>query len=315
THDNLTKLANRLSLFDKLSDLIKLSRRNNYNFAILFIDVDKFKEINDLYGHAIGDHILLECADRLARAVRATDIIARLGGDEFVIILTNLSQETDVERVSETLIESFSEAFIVDENHHYLGISIGITLYPKDAIEADELINKADYAMYFAKQQGGNIYKYYTEELNQQNSLKKSMLYDLQKALDNNEFTIYYQPIINSSTNIIRGFEVLIGWVKKNKIILPIEFIKIAEDNGLTVPIGEWLLESIIQEIANNTVYSDLNLIISINISMHQLLSKEFYQKFEQLLAKHKVNGRNIEIEITENILQENSKFIANILY
>jgi diguanylate cyclase (GGDEF)-like protein/PAS domain S-box-containing protein len=315
-HDSLTKLPNRYMLNNYINNALASPNKKNSQFAVMFIDLDNFKNINDSLGHNIGDLVLKYAANRLKSSIRESDLIARYGGDEFVIVLENISRE-EITLISKRMLAKFKNPFQVDEHELFISPSIGISFYPEDGSEIDNIIKNADVAMYVAKENGKNNYNFFTPELNNKILRKVELENGLRKALKNNEFILYYQPEIDLSTGDIYGVEALIRWNHPTLgMISPSEFIPLAEETGIINDIGEWVLENACRQ---NKLWQDLGLAkipISINVSAIQLQSSEFVKKVEKYLDMTKLEPEYLIVEFTESILQntENSSRIIDVL-
>jgi len=248
--DPLTGLPNRRMFHDRLEQEIKKSHRAELPLALLFLDLDRFKEVNDTLGHGMGDLLLQEAAQRISGCVRETDTVARLGGDEFTLILGELDDPGSIERVSQNILGRLSEPFLLEKEVVYVSASIGITLYPSDAEDIDTLLKHADQAMYAAKQQGRNRFSYFTASMQEAAESRMILASDLRHALEAGQFKVYYQPIIDLDTGLIHKAEALLRWKHpKHGFINPAEFIPIAEDTGLIVDIGNWVFEEAARQV------------------------------------------------------------------
>ncbi|SEM69906.1 PAS domain S-box-containing protein/diguanylate cyclase (GGDEF) domain-containing protein [Candidatus Frackibacter sp. WG12] len=300
-HDALTNLPNRNLLNEQLKQSLIDAKEDNQILAILFIDLDRFKMINDTIGHNIGDLVLQQVAKKLAKCIRNHDIVARLGGDEFVILMKNINKK-QVRKVAERIIDEFSSPFIVEDYEIFTSPSIGISLYPKDGDEAETLIKYADIAMYSVKEKGKNNYQFYNSQLNRMLSRKSKLENGLRKALDKNELSIYYQPQVNLKTGKIIGMEALLRWHHpKLGFISPAEFIPIAEETGLIMPIGEWVLRTACKQ---NKIWQHAGLepiSIAVNVSAHQFQSENFVEQITNTLNETQLKPSCLELEITEN--------------
>ncbi len=307
-YDILTGLPNRVLFLDRLTQEIKRARRFNYNLAILYIDLDRFKCINDTFGHDSGDMLLRSTAARIAECVRESDTVSRMSGDEFTLILSNLQDKKDVESISEKIITKLSLPYELYEANCSVTPSIGISLYPTDGEDMDTLLKNADMAMYNAKKYGGNTWLYYRPDMNDSINERREMESDLRRAIDNNEFLLHYQPQIDIKTGRIVGVEALIRWLHpKRGLIYPGEFISIAEDCGLIVPMGERILRTACEQNADwqKTGVAPLNM--AVNLSLRQLYTQHnLVEMVSQILFETELQPECLEIEITESFCMQN---------
>jgi diguanylate cyclase (GGDEF)-like protein/PAS domain S-box-containing protein len=304
-HDSLTGLPNRYCLEEYLSELMMEDEIEKQGFALLFIDLDRFKTINDSLGHKFGDLVLEQAAAVMSKSVGDNGSIFRCGGDEFVIVIKSAEEETVV-REAEKLIDGFSKVFELGGYDMYITPSIGVSLYPKDAEDVETLIKYADTAMYTAKGKGRNNFQFYTAGLNQITSHKMKLEGGLRKALQKGEFQLYYQPQIKLEDGSLFAAEALIRWFHpKLGMISPAEFIPIAEETGLIVPIGEWVLREACKQAAKWQAMGLSNLGIAVNVSNYQLKNKDFYKTLTGVLEETHLNPSFLELEITESILKD----------
>lgn len=304
THDPLTKLPNRVLFLDRLDQLIEQAKRHASQFAIIFFDLDRFKLINDSLGHNAGDELLKVVAERLQKKIRKSDSLARFGGDEFVVIATNLHHEGDAILVVNHLFETFRDPFNILNHEFMMGSSAGISIYPKNGENMQDLLRNADSAMYKAKESGGNQFQFYTEELSEQNIKRLEMESDLNNALLNNEFVLYYQPQYNINTKKMLSVEALLRWnhPKKGRI-LPLDFIFLAEETGLIVSIGEWVL---MEACAQNKRWQNAGfpkIPVSVNMTSKEVKQPDLVLKIKDILNKTGLEPRYLEIELTENVI------------
>ncbi len=312
--DSLTGLPNRTLFLDRLEQEIKKAHRNNSHISLMFIDLDRFKEINDTLGHDAGDQLLKEVSKRLNACLRESDTVARLGGDEFTVILGEHSIIGTEELIAQKILDCLAVPFLLNTETIYLSASIGITVYPEDATSSEELIKNADRSMYAAKKAGRNQYQYFTASMQENAKSRLRMISDLHLAIKNNEFFLVFQPIINLSSSEIRKAEALIRWKHPIKgLISPLEFISIAEEVGLIKEIGQWVFEESSKQIKRLEKLSIKNFQISINKSPVQFNSSEDKNNswFEYLKSLD-LSGENICIEITEGLLLDTSKTIKD---
>lgn len=303
--DNVTGLPNRHMFHDRLEQEIKKAHRAGLQMALLFIDLDRFKEINDTLGHDIGDILLTETARRIISCVRESDTVARLGGDEFTVILSEVSDTRNVERLSQDILKVLAESFQLQDEVVYISASIGITLFPDDASNVEELLRNADQAMYVAKNQGRNQASYFTAALQEAAQERRRLTHDLRGALTNNQLVIYFQPVINLATGYIHKAEALIRWQHPERgLIHPMEFIPLAEETGLINEIGDWVFKEAARWAKRWCDQFDKSFQISVNVSPIQFLSEELScDVWSAYLRDIDLAGKNIVIEITEGLL------------
>ncbi|MCP3851710.1 MAG: EAL domain-containing protein, partial [Gammaproteobacteria bacterium] len=314
-YDNLTKLPNRLLLSDRLSQTIKQAHRDMQKVAVLFIDLDHFKEINDSLGHNVGDIILKKTAARLKLCVRETDTVARLGGDEFTIILTNINDNNIIIDIANKIIHSLQNSFFVNEHELYVTSSIGISIYPSDAGSVENLLRNADAAMYKAKDKGRNTYQFYTEDMTQKAFEHILMESNLRHALENNELILYYQPQVNGHTHQIIGMEALVRWQHPQLgLISPDRFIPLAEKTGLIIPLGERVFDLATKQMTLWRQTQKINARVAINLSAKQLQQKNIVEILLNKLKENDCKPNWIEFEITENYIMENPEQAISIL-
>ncbi len=315
THDRLTALPNRTLLEDRLEHAYNIAQRYKQLTAVLFIDLDDFKPINDAFGHGIGDEVLKEVSERLRCNARNSDTLARLGGDEYILLLTEISHEYQVTAIAERIIESIDHAFIINDLELHITCSIGISLFTEQLDNAQTLLQQADMAMYRAKQNGRNTYNIYTSDLDQSANDNMQLRNDLRSAIQNDQLLLHYQPQIDGRTGKIAGIEALLRWNHPLRgMISPADFIHLAEANGQIVPIGQWVLE---QTCAFIRELLELNLCdcpISINVSPVQLQRQAFDQVVMDALAASGLAAKYLELEITESILLSDMERVLKML-
>lgn len=312
--DVLTGLPNRSMFYDRLKQEIKKSFRDGLSLAVLFIDLDRFKDINDTLGHGVGDILLREAARRLCLCVRETDCVARLGGDEFTVILTDLLTANDVDRIAQTILRKFSEPFQLEDEIAYLSASIGISLYPEDTDDIDILIKNADQAMYAAKNQGRDRYNYFTPIMQQAAQNRMRLANDMRSALAENQFTVHYQPIVELATGSIQKAEALLRWRHPIRDwVSPAEFIPIAEETRMIVEIGDWVFGEAVQQVQKWRKRYHHDFQISINKSPAQFRNLEASRTgWLEQLKKRGLPGQSILVEITEGLLLDASSAITD---
>jgi diguanylate cyclase (GGDEF)-like protein/PAS domain S-box-containing protein len=308
THDQLTGLLGRALLRDKTVEAVERARRYGTKVAVFVIDLDQFKRINDSLGHASGDQILIEAASRLRRSVRSTDVVARVGGDEFVVVMPDITSLADVEQCAANLVMKLSPEIQVDEQLINVTASVGVCVYPDFASDAKHLLKRADSAMYVAKENGRNQHQVFSEDMLKETADRLSMEHALRHALANGELCLHYQPQVSLTTGLVTGMEALLRWNHPRLgSVPPAQFIPLAEETGLIVPIGEWVFRTACMEgkALQDELGSDLT--ISVNLSPRQFQQRNIVQVIEHALAVSGLAARNLEIEITENMLMVNS--------
>lgn len=303
-HDFLTKLPNRMLLEDRLRQTIIQAQRQPQQFAVLFIDLDRFKSINDSYGHPVGDRLLQTVAERLKSAVRSSDTICRQGGDEFLILLHHIHDADDAARIADTIILSVGDPYTVDGHLLNTSPSIGIALYPDDGVDAETLIKNADTAMYVSKENGRNNYHFFRPEMNERTQARLSIEDGLRRALANHELELYYQPQVAVSSGRVVGIEALLRWNDpEHGIRMPATFIPIAEETGLIVAIGTWVLRQACRQARHWREAGLYQLPVSINVAALQFAAPDFCQIVQMTLAAENLGPDAIELEVTESML------------
>ncbi|MFQ3277187.1 MAG: diguanylate cyclase (GGDEF)-like protein, partial [Colwellia sp.] len=306
-HDPLTGLPNRLLFQDRLHQAIALSKRNKYKFALLFMDLDNFKIINDTMGHDAGDELLKQVSLIISGTGRETDTVARLGGDEFAFIINKINTVEGAMIFAKRINTLLKTPIAVNGNNINMGSSIGVTIYPDDANNSEELVRNADIAMYQAKDNGRNTTCFFTQEMNVKLQKNKEILTDLAESLTQGQFELYYQPLFAINNNSLVGAEALIRWHHPEKgMIPPDQFIAVAEQSGLINELGDWVLAQVCREIKSFVNAGILAIRVAINISPVQFRRKDFLQNMLMILAQHDVSADCIELEITEGAVMYN---------
>ena len=302
-HDALTDLPNRVLLRERLEDELKRVKRGEC-LAVFCLDLDHFKDINDTLGHPTGDELLKVVADRLRRCTREPDTIARLGGDEFAIIMTAMQQPMDAVALARRVRESIAKPYHLNGHQVVVDISIGISVAPVDATEPDQLLKNADMALYGAKADGRGAYRFFEPEMDARMQARRELEMDLRNALANKEFELYYQPLVNLQSNAISAFEALLRWNHpKRGLISPGEFVPVAEETGLIIPLGEWVLRKACEEAATWPE----NIKVAVNLSPFQLKSRNLVEIVMSALAASGISGSRLQLEITESVLMQNT--------
>jgi diguanylate cyclase (GGDEF)-like protein len=305
-------------LHDRLEQGVLNAARHHTGFAFMFIDLDRFKTINDSLGHQVGDELLKGVAARLMTCVRASDTVARLGGDEFAVILENLRDDDDegAQQVAEKMIASMAAPMLIDNQPLSTSCSIGISLYPADGRDSATLMKNADVAMYYAKEKGRNNYQFFSAEMNARAQERLSVENYLRLALKRNELVLHYQPRMKVASGELVGVEALIRWQHPRRgLLAPGKFIDVAEDSGLIVPIGEWVLEHACEQIRLWQRAVKPGLRMSVNISVGQLLDGErLYRAVAQAVKRARIDPATLELELTESHLMQNIEEKAALL-
>ena len=314
-YDELTGLPNRFLSLDRLTQLINESRRTGEMAAVLFIDLDDFKKVNDTLGHETGDKLLVEAADRLSASLRSSDTVGRLGGDEFIFLLSGLENGGAAGPISEHLLNRFRSSFIVDGRGLTLTLTIGISIYPDDGQSTSDLLRNADAAMYHTKEQGRNSYYYFTDSMNEGVSRRLAIEEQMHGAIERGEFEVYYQPQIDITTGLAIGSEALLRW--RNPAlgaVQPTEFISIAEQTGYIAALGNYVLRQALSANSRWRRAVGRDLRTSINLSPRQFRDTELFSTINGLLAEHGVPGSCLEMEITEGMLISGAQAINEAL-
>jgi diguanylate cyclase (GGDEF)-like protein len=314
-HDPLTELPNRLLFIDRLERSISKARRFNKQLAVLFIDLDRFKKINDSLGHTVGDKLLRLVAQRFQSCIRNEDTVSRLGGDEFTVIMESLNKPQHATVSAQKLIESMAEAFEIEGHKLFITTSIGISLYPQDGNVAEELLRNADSAMYRAKDEGRNTFQFYTADMTEQAFERILMEANLRRALEKQELVVYYQPQVVMETREIIGLEALVRWEHPELgLVSPARFIPLAEDNGLIIPIGEYVLASACRQMVAWRKEGLNPGKVSVNLSGRQLQKKDLLQMISLTMAETGCKPEWLELEVTEGFIMNNPKYSISLL-
>lgn len=300
-HDELTGLPNKNLLVDRIDQSIKTSSRENQSMAILFLDLDRFKNVNDSLGHNVGDILIQEVSTRLHKILRSRDTVSRNGGDEFVVVLERLVDAKEAVYVAKKIIACLMKTFDIQSHKVHIGVSIGISIYPTDGDKSTILLRNADTAMYRAKKSGGNQVQFYDESMSNQLRNRLALENELHAALLNNEFYIVYQPQVDCITGKTTGFESLLRW-SNNKCgeVSPVTFVPLLEETGLIYSVGEWVVKEVIEFVQNQ---SPSDLVYAINLSVLQFNSYKFIDFLKKEIDKSGINPGQIEFEITESLL------------
>jgi diguanylate cyclase (GGDEF)-like protein/PAS domain S-box-containing protein len=315
-HDFLTGLPNRLLLNDRIGQAILLAQRHLHLVAVLFLDLDGFKHINDSLGHPVGDKLLQSVAGRLSDCVRSPDTVSRQGGDEFVVLLPEVKRAEDIASAARRMLRAVEKAHFIDVHELHVTASIGVSHYPDDGLDAETLIKNADTAMYQAKEDARHSYKFFRPEMNVRAVERQSVEEDLRRALELKEFTLYYQPKIHLNTGAIIGAEALIRWTSPTRgQVPPLDFIPIAEDSGLILPIGAWVLR---EACAQARAWVDAALpkiTMAVNVSAVQFRNEDFLKDLFATLSETGMDPKYLELEVTESVLMRHAEVATSILH
>ena len=326
-HDSLTGLPNRLLFTEYLEHMIALAHRENNKMALLFLDLDNFKRVNDTLGHNTGDKLLKSTAERLQSILRkedflykqssaqSTEVLARLGGDEFIILLPKITGSSDAVKVATRILNTMKESFDIEDKQIFTGTSIGITLFPADGNTVDDLVKRADSAMYHAKKLGRNNFQFYSSAFNLETFELLSIENRLRQALENDGLELHYQPLVDAKSGIIKGHEALLRWRDSDHgLIAPSQFIPVAEDSGLILPIGEWVLNEACKQNQAWQKYTETPLFIAVNVSAYQLQRQNFSDVVNLALTKSGMNPVLLELEVTESVLMDTNELVIGYL-
>ena len=313
--DVVTGLPNRLCFQDRLASAISYSERFGHSFAVLFLDLDEFKTVNDTMGHSAGDELLRDIAGRLTGCVRKSDTVARLGGDEFTIILLKLREPELVARVAEKLIGALSEPFSISGRKFFLSASIGIATYPEDGTDVEHLIRNADTAMYEVKNGGKNGYHFYTNEMSERAISRMELEEDLRRAIDENQFVVHYQPSVDSYTEKTICAEALIRWQHPEKgLILPDAFMPVAEETGLITEVGRLILTSACEQARNWQLDGYEPISMAVNLSPLQFEQDKLVEMIMECLVASNLDSHWLQLEVTEGVILQNADHARKVL-
>src|SRR6266403_197234 len=314
-HDYLTGLPNRMLLNDRVGQAITLAHRHMKKVVVLFLDVDGFKHINDSLGHPVGDKLLQSIAKRLVDCVRVSDTISRQGGDEFVVLLSEMEQSEDAALSAIRMLQAVAEAHSIDQHDLHVTTSIGVSVYPDDGLDAETLIKNADTAMYQAKENGRQSYQFFKPAMNVRAVERQSIEENLRRALERQEFSLHYQPKINLKSGKITGAEALLRWTHPTRgPVSPAQFIPVAEDCGLILPIGNWVLREACKQAR---AWLDAGLLLgtmAVNISSMEFRDDNFLESVFAILKETGLNPRSLEMELTESVLMKRAESAASVL-
>jgi len=314
-HDMLTDLPNRLLLHDRISQAIASARRKDAKVAVLFLDLDGFKDINDSLGHAVGDSVLQSVAKGLVGCVRSSDTVSRHGGDEFVVLLSELRQPLDASITARKILAAVTASHTFEQHDLQLTAGIGLSTYPEDGQDAETLLKNADLAMYEGKKRGRNSYQFFREDMNTRAIERQTIEADLRGAVKRDEFVLFYQPKLNLQTGEITGAEALIRWMHPHRgLVPPLQFIPIAEESGLILPIGQWALREACRQ-TQEWIDAGLHAApVAVNVSSVEFRSEGFLESLRTILRETRLDPRYLELELTESVLMEHAKSSAALL-
>ena len=314
-HDFLTGLPNRVLLTERLTQAIRLACRRRKQVALLFLDVDHFKHINDSLGHAVGDQLLESAARRLESCVRATDTVCRQGGDEFVILLAEIEKPHDAAQIAEKLLAALALPHLVDGHELHVTLSIGISVYPDDSVSSDAVLQNADTAMYHAKSCGRNNYQFFKADMNTRAVRRLAVESNLRRAIQRQEFVLFYQPQIAMASGVLTGAEALIRWLDPDLgLISPAQFIPVAEECGLIVPIGRWVMREACRQVKAWLAAGLCAVPVAVNVSAVEFRDKSFLPGVAQILEETGLAAHYLEVELTEGVIMHNAQASASAL-
>jgi diguanylate cyclase (GGDEF)-like protein len=311
-HDALTQLPNRVLVYDRLEQAVARARRRGLKAGVIFLDLDRFKAINDTFGHAAGDLMLRQASERLSSCLRADDTIGRLGGDEFAVVLSDLADAQDCVTVAEKLLNALLLPVQVDQYETFISASIGVAIFPADGDSADTLLKNADAAMYRAKEKGRNNVQFYTAEMNERALEALKLETNLRHALAREEFALHLQPKVSLETGEITGFEALLRWrLSDGAFVSPASFVPLLEQTGLIVPVGEWVLRAACAQIRDWQRAQIAPVPVAINLSAKQFQRQDIFSTVKRLLTEFEIEPRLLEIEITESTAMEHAEEVV----
>jgi len=312
-HDALTGLPNRRLLEDRLTQALALSQRNREQTAVMFVDLDRFKVINDTLGHTAGDAVLKEIAERLVKQLRVVDTICRMGGDEFVVVLPEIKRPSDAANVAAKILETVLQPFMVEGRPLQISASVGISVFPDDGRDAETLIRNADAAMYHAKETGRANYQFFTEQMNQFASRRLALENDLRQAVLKGEMRVYYQPIFDAAAGRVAAHEALLRWQHPSRgVIEPVDFIHIAEDTGLILRLGEWMLGEACRW--GTFIGTERALPVCVNLSLRQFADPKLVEVVAQALKETGLLPALLELEVSEPAVMQNPDLALAVL-
>ncbi len=308
-HDDLSGLPNRMTFTSKLNSAILHIAADKGQLAVHFLDLDKFKDVNDTLGHAAGDMLIFEFGHRIKSLLRGHDTLARFGGDEFAVIQTGVKSTADVETLARRIITATGEMFDLDGAQAYVGVSIGIAMAPTNASDADSLMRLADIALYRSKNEGRNRFSFFAQDMDEDLKLRKLVENDLRNAIENDKLQLYYQPQVDAATGKIAGFEALVRWEHPIQgFVSPAKFIPIAEERGLIVPLGEWAL----RRACRDAMLWPEHLSVAVNVSPVQFKHKDYVETVTKILRETGIDATRVELELTEGVVVDDADVAEN---
>jgi diguanylate cyclase (GGDEF)-like protein/PAS domain S-box-containing protein len=315
-HDNLTGLPNRAQFRLRLNEALARTRRSEKLLALMFLDLDHFKRINDSLGHDVGDALLTQVAERLTANIRETDSVSRLGGDEFTVILENINHVNNVIAIAQKLVHAINQPYEIGIHTLHVSVSIGITLYPLDDSEADLLIKDADMAMYHAKELGRNGFQFFSAELSKRVTAHMKLEGELHRALEREEFVLHYQPIVDARSGLVTSAEVLLRWLHPERgLVSPAEFIPVLEESGLIMPVTEWVLRKSIEQIRSCTPTGTRSPALAINITAGCFRGNGITKCTGNILANYGDQIGDVVLEITESVLMHDTQHVLELMH
>jgi diguanylate cyclase (GGDEF)-like protein len=314
--DALTGLPNRTLLQDRLAQTIVQSRRKRWHAGALFVDLDRFKLINDTLGHHQGDALIRQVGERLLECVRPGDTVGRISGDEFAVVLADMARPDDAALVAQKVLDSLALPFDLGGNEAYISASIGIAAFPEDGDDAETLLKNADIAMYRAKESARNCYRFFTAEMNQRTVAKVQLNTDLRRAIEREEFTLHYQPKVDLADGRLRGLEALLRWDHPQRgMVSPGEFIPALEDSGLILPVGEWVIAKACAQLRRWRDEGRAVVPVAVNLSPKQFRRGDLDRVIRDVLARHDLDAGLLELEITESCLMEDPEDAVRVMH
>ncbi len=312
-HDLLTGLPNRALFMDRLSNAFNVARREKHSLAIMFLDLDRFKVVNDSLGHSVGDILLKRVSERLRECLRESDTLARLGGDEFTVLLPEIAEVEDAKTVAEKVVNAIKGPFYVNEHELHVTVSIGISVYPDDGDDAETLIKHSDVAMYYTKEQGKNNFHRYKYNMSVKNNLLLSIENEIRLGLKEKQFEVFYQPQINLKSGEVVGLEALLRWNHpKQGLLSPSHFLTVAEESSLICELGDWVLDEVLT-LMQNWLQEGITINrIAVNFSSREIEQSNFVDKILQSLQSHQISTSLLEIEVTESVLMKDMENTIN---